>query len=346
MTGKYHVTVLLVHTGHDVEHLGPGNNRREHGTRSIITSKTNFAHATARNDDERATVLLEHISQDAAHLGPALRREDSVKGIIRAPDNEEREQNPCPQRRFRTPRGDFFFLLFFLVLVGAEEAEERAAFSFSFSSSPPPPPPPATSSSSGSAPGGTGGWCRQWCRHQPSTDHKKRRLGSHVPVRDCPHQRLGLRRETRPLPRSGGFCARRPPFVSCSTPSLALALVWPLEAWCVNSARAIATLCRSCFSHERRRRCLRRRAAHSPSTLPPAIILTIRWRQKKVVTPLLCDLDCSCSGGGSGGADMTRTTRCFFHNAACVHRVSGRTPGSQTPGVSATLALDVRLDAP
>ena len=56
MTGKYHVTVLLVHTGHDVEHLGPGNNRKEHSTRSIITSKTKLAHATDRNDDERGHI--------------------------------------------------------------------------------------------------------------------------------------------------------------------------------------------------------------------------------------------------------------------------------------------------
>ena len=58
-----------------------------------------------------------------------------MKGIIRAPDIEERARNPCSQRRIRSPRGAFFFLLSFLFLLGAEEAEERAAFSFSFSSS-------------------------------------------------------------------------------------------------------------------------------------------------------------------------------------------------------------------
>ena len=76
-------------------------------------------------------------------------------------------------------------------------------------------------------------------------------------------------------PGGGVFCARRAECVACSTSSLALALVWPLEAWRVYSARAIATLCRSCFSHERRRRCLRRRAAPSPSS-PPANIMTSR----------------------------------------------------------------------
>ena len=76
-------------------------------------------------------------------------------------------------------------------------------------------------------------------------------------------------------PGGGVFCARRPECVACPhTP--ALAIVCPREEWCVYSARAIATLCRSCFSHERRRRCLRRRAAPSPSTSPPAIILTSR----------------------------------------------------------------------
>ena len=32
--------VLLVQTGHDAEHLGPANDRKEHSARSIVTSKT------------------------------------------------------------------------------------------------------------------------------------------------------------------------------------------------------------------------------------------------------------------------------------------------------------------
>ena len=100
-----------------------------------------------------------------------------------------------------------------------------------------------------------------------------RHRGSHVPACDCPLLRPGhLRKRRRPRPRRGRFYARRPTCFSWTSPSLALSLVWPLEAWCVYSARATATLCRSCFSHERKRRCLRRRAAPSPSTSPPAII--------------------------------------------------------------------------
>ena len=34
------ITVLLIHTGHDVVHFGPVVNRREHRTRRIITSKS------------------------------------------------------------------------------------------------------------------------------------------------------------------------------------------------------------------------------------------------------------------------------------------------------------------
>ena len=41
----------------------------------------------------------------------------------------------------------------------------------------------------------------------------------------------------------------------------ALAFVCPREEWCVLSARATATVIRSCLSHERSRRCRRRCAA-------------------------------------------------------------------------------------
>ena len=257
VAGKYHETVLRIRTGHDVEYLGPGDNRREHKTRSIVTSKTNLAHATARNDDERATVLLVHTGHDAEHLGPANRRENSMKSIARAPDNEERQRNPCSQRRIRTPRGAFFFLLFFLVLSGAEKAEERAAFSFSFSF--------LLSSSNNvfilrQCSRRNWRWCRQCCRHQPST----------LPLEEAPWAATypsvtahpggsGSGGRPGPLPREWRLLC---PWADVL---LALALVWPLEAWCVNSARAIATLCCSCSSHERKRRCLRRRAAPSPA---------------------------------------------------------------------------------
>ena len=51
-------------------------------------------------------------------------------------------------------------------------------------------------------------------------------------------------------PGSGGFCARRPSCCSCSTPSPALAVFGPRgAAWCVASARAIATVIRSWRCH-------------------------------------------------------------------------------------------------
>ena len=97
------------HTGHDAQHLGLDNNKREHSARSIVTSKTSqlqncasgpyrpargpadnqrehkasretrktsLAHATARIDDERAIVLLVHTGQDARHLRQADRRRE------------------------------------------------------------------------------------------------------------------------------------------------------------------------------------------------------------------------------------------------------------------------------
>ena len=78
-TGKYHVTVLLVHTGHDAEHLGPGDKRWEYKTRSIVTSSTNLAHATARIDDALIAVLPTREEHDAEHLRPDdNRREHSA----------------------------------------------------------------------------------------------------------------------------------------------------------------------------------------------------------------------------------------------------------------------------
>ena len=39
------------------------------------------------------------------------------------------------------------------------------------------------------------------CRAGQQRHGQRRRRGSHVPARDCPALGLGLRRETRPLPR-------------------------------------------------------------------------------------------------------------------------------------------------
>ena len=54
VTSKYCVTVLLVHTGHEAEHLGPGVDRREHNARSTITRKNQHSRqTTVVDDDER-----------------------------------------------------------------------------------------------------------------------------------------------------------------------------------------------------------------------------------------------------------------------------------------------------
>ena len=117
--GTHNVTVNLVHIGHVAEHPGPGDARREHNSRCSVTSLTSIEHATAINDDEERAVLLVHTGHDAEHLRPVDKRRENC-----APDHEEREQNPCPQRRIRTPEeecreedlGSFLFFLFFFFL--------------------------------------------------------------------------------------------------------------------------------------------------------------------------------------------------------------------------------------
>ena len=46
------VTVFLVHTGPDAEHLGPDDKKRKYSAR-CVTHKTSTAHATATADGER-----------------------------------------------------------------------------------------------------------------------------------------------------------------------------------------------------------------------------------------------------------------------------------------------------
>ena len=148
LSARRHVTFLLIHTSREDKQLGPEDNKKEYSARCIlkrktsplrncqpgpfrprcrasgpddnegnsaknsVTSKTSCAHATARNEDERGAVLLVHTGHDAANPGPGDARREHC-----APDNEERERNPCPQRRIRTPRGSRRFLLFCLFLL-------------------------------------------------------------------------------------------------------------------------------------------------------------------------------------------------------------------------------------
>ena len=104
----YRATVVLVRTGHDAEHHGPEEKRREYSANCIVTSKTSrvlpplsttkadsqgnttrgatypasqpLHMPLPKKDDERRTVLLVHTDQDAEHLEHADRRkEHSVK---------------------------------------------------------------------------------------------------------------------------------------------------------------------------------------------------------------------------------------------------------------------------
>ena len=68
---------------------------------------------------------------------------------------------------------------------------------------------------------------------------------------------------------SRGASRRGASYLSRCPSSPALSFLCPQEEWCLYSDRDIATLCRSCFSHERRRLSLRRRAAPSPSSRAP-----------------------------------------------------------------------------
>ena len=103
-------------------------------------------------------------------------------------------------------------------------------------------------------------------------------------------QRLGLRRETRPLPPGGGrFCARGPSYSSWTSSSLmTVADFCPREEWCVASAIAITTAIRSCRSHERRRPSLLRLA--EPSCL-----------EVSKDHPCTCNLEKNALAGGGGG---------------------------------------------
>ena len=77
----------------------------------------------------------------------------------------------------------------------------------------------------------------------------------------------GSTRQPGRSPGGGVFCPRGAMCASCSTSSPTLAIFGPLGAvWCVISARVIATVIRSCRSHERSRRCRLRAAAVAVST--------------------------------------------------------------------------------
>ena len=69
LNNKHHdVTVNLVHTGQEAEHLGRTTGGREKQLEVQNNSKSKHAHAAAGN--ERIAVLLVHTRHDAEHPGP------------------------------------------------------------------------------------------------------------------------------------------------------------------------------------------------------------------------------------------------------------------------------------
>ena len=49
-------TVLLSHTGHNAEHLGPDDKKQEHSARSSVTSKTNCAQVEETSNASEPTI--------------------------------------------------------------------------------------------------------------------------------------------------------------------------------------------------------------------------------------------------------------------------------------------------
>ena len=199
---------------------------------------------TCARNNERVEVLLVHIGHDAEHLRPV---DDQPEHC--AVDNEERERNPCPHRRIRTAQ---------------EEREDVSSSSSSSSwaprklrsgppsSVPPPssfPPPRPTCASRWRAGGGTGGQCRRCHISLETMARQRRHSGSHVTDRDC----------TLPAaPAPSGRRAAAPNWLS-SVPVGRSSLHAPHHG-CDEGLQPVP-VCRSCFNHERSRRCRLRAAA-------------------------------------------------------------------------------------
>ena len=121
------------------------------------------------------------------------------------------------------------------------------------------------------------------------------------------------------------FCPRGAPFCCISTFSFGPALWWRA------AARAMRTVCCSCRSIERSRRSRRRRAAPEGCPLSSAMKKSNTRENKGSPTCLslvVVELDAHLCRYTSVGAPSW----------------CGRTPASQTPGVPATLGLNVQMD--
>ena len=152
-----------------------------------------------------------------------------------------------------------------------------------------------------------------------------------------------LRQRCWPVP-SG---ERAPGTWPCSTSRASLpvlvAVLWfrgtPCE-WCCTEARTIWIAICSWRQNERNLRSRRTRAAHacSPCTGMSTTGLStetgLTKRKRNPVEP----------GGGGGGADEMLQWCVSPYHCTDAPSWGGRTPGSQTPGVPATLGLNVQMD--
>merc|ERR1719265_294331 len=67
------IAVFLVHSNHDAWHLGTAYDRREHGTRRIVSCETSLAHTTAIVDDKCCNLFFAHSLLTAASFNCTAR---------------------------------------------------------------------------------------------------------------------------------------------------------------------------------------------------------------------------------------------------------------------------------
>ena len=130
------------------------------------------------------------------------------------------------------------------------------------------------------------------CRLSPSCGRGSCSAAGRVPPSAGTHQSSGVSVKYCVPGSWGEASSGARPCRSSRAPALALAVSWRCALWCDDSARAIATAIRSCPSHERRRRSLRRRALPLPTppprSHPPWRPLVLPTRLRKMVWCVWC----------------------------------------------------------
>ena len=84
-TASHHVTGHLVHTGHDAEHLGPDDDRKDHSARREVPARPTMHMPLPESTTSVAaisqnTVLLVHTGHDDEHLRPGDDEEKTARG--------------------------------------------------------------------------------------------------------------------------------------------------------------------------------------------------------------------------------------------------------------------------